>query len=95
MHRIGPHFVPGYRPLVLVNPPHLQTGTGWVQIADVHGIPVPQVRRIQSRAVVIHTHGAVDDLVFAVAIDVRHGQVVVALSRILLQSGFSGIEDPT
>jgi len=54
---------------------------GWIQIAHVHGVAVPQPRGKQPGAVVVDHHGPVDDLVPAVAVYVSHRQVVVPLPR--------------
>ena len=65
----------------LVDAEDLEAGSRRDHVADVHRVAVPQPGREQSRAVVVHDHRAVDDLVLAVGIDVGNREIVIALAR--------------
>src|SRR6478752_9484695 len=69
---------------VLVDLELLQARPGRIEVTDVHGVAVAVLRGPQSAAVVVHGHGAVDDLVLAVPIGVGDGELVVALAVVAL-----------
>ena len=74
---------------------HLQAGPVRVEVADVQRVAVAEAGGVEPLAVVVDRHGAVDDLVLAVAVHVGDGQVVVALAReVRLPGRRRGVERP-
>ena len=65
---------------ILVDRKNFQPGAIRVDIGEVHGVPMPQARRVEPRPVMIDRTRSVNDLVVSVAVHVTHAQVVVSLA---------------
>ena len=61
---------------------------------QVYGVSVAEAGIVEGRSIVVHSHGAIGDLVASVAIDICHSQVMVPLSGIASLVGVVGVEDP-
>jgi len=64
----------------LVNHENLQSRKGRIKDGDVQGVAVPEASRVEALTVMIHAHGAIDDLVLAVAIHVGNAQTMGTLA---------------
>src|SRR6476659_1636372 len=53
-----------------------------------------QAGRVQTLAIVVDRHGAIDDFVLAVAIDVGHAEVMISLALVCAVAGRRAIEQP-
>ena len=75
--------------------PHLQLATPWIEGHQVDGVTVTHPRVIETAPIVVDGHRTVGDLVAAVAVDIGHTEIVVALSGVAGPLGIVGIECPT
>ncbi len=61
---------------------------------EMYGIAVACPVVMQTGAVVVYGHRAVNDFIAAVAVDIAHAEIVVALSRIVAPFRIVGVENP-
>nr|GEU28687.1 hypothetical protein [Tanacetum cinerariifolium] len=71
-----------------------QSRAGGIEVAHGHRIAMLEAGTPQALAVVVDRHGAVDDFILAVAIDVGHAQLVVALAAELFVARRAAVEGP-
>ena len=79
---------------VLVAVPDAE-GLSQAKHCQMHGIAMTEAGVVETAAVVVKGHGAIGDLVAAIAIDIADAQVVVALTGIAAPFGRVGVEGPT
>ena len=66
----------------LVDVEDFQARSVRVDVGEMDGVAVPQTGVIERLSIMIETHRSIDDLVFAVVVDVAHAQIMIALSFI-------------